>query len=396
MKIRTLIIAGLFAATMASQGAVTISGLPQSGGDFRWPSSALLGGYEQYVAHAALGVGIKLDRNFGQTFTIVQNGTIEQIAFSFKNFQDAGSDFTVEFYKVASVSTGGTPTGPVDSGTFSAADISALGFSNGDDGTLVLDVTSTAVTAGDVYAWEITAGATSIFEVQNIDNGLADGQSFGGVAGARDYFVAAYGAVYVPVPTDMQVQTTTDLAGTAAQAGWALVDGDRAATSISGVVSNVTITVTGYGRSGGGDGGNYRVVDHTDGDLDNLLSGGRIDGAATNLTLAGLADGNYSITTYHHTSYDHLTNGESNTFDFDVTLTDANGTALVHDNLRTSLGATVTTADLGMAVTAFTVSGGNDVTLTFSPDADYGDSDQLVLNGFEITVIVRGTVISIQ
>ena len=200
------------------------------------------------------------------------------------------------------------------------------------------------------------------------------------ISGVFATTMASQGAVII-----MQVQTTTDLAGTAAQAGWDLVDGDRALSSISGVVDGVTITVTGVGRSAGGDGGSYTVVNHTDGDLDNLLQGGRLNGADPDLTLAGLADGIYSITTYHHASFDHP-NG-SNTFDFDVTLTDANGTALVHDDLRTSLGATVTTADLGMAVTWFTVSGGNDVTLSFSPDAEFGDGlNQLMLNGFVLSV----------
>jgi len=202
------------------------------------------------------------------------------------------------------------------------------------------------------------------------------------ISGVFATTMASQGAVMI-----MQVQTTTDLAGTAAQAGWDLVDGPRNDSTISGVVDGVTITVTGVGRSGGGDGGNYRVVDHTDGDLDNLLSGGRVNVADPSLTLAGLADGIYSITTYHHTSYEHLTNGLSNTFDFDVYLTDANGTdVLVHDDLRSSMGDSVTTADLGMAVTWFTVSGGNDVELFFSPDADYGDQDQMVLNGFVLSV----------
>jgi len=209
------------------------------------------------------------------------------------------------------------------------------------------------------------------------------------ISGVFATTMASQGAVMI-----MQVQTTTNVTGTALQAGWDLVDGPRNDSTISGVVDGVTITVTGIGRaSGTADGTNYRVVDHTDGDLDNLLNSGRIDGGTTyapgdpSLKLAGLADGIYSITTYHHTSYEHLTNGDSNTFDFDVYLTDANGTdVLVHDDLRSSMGDSVTTADLGMAVTWFTVSGGNDVELFFSPDADYGAQDQMVLNGFVLSV----------
>ena len=47
----------------------------------------------------------------------------------------------------------------------------------------------------------------------------------------------------------------------------------------------------------------------------------------------------------------------------------------------------MTTADLGMAVTAFTVSGGNDVTLTFSPMTDSDGLNQLMLNGFELSAV---------
>ena len=200
------------------------------------------------------------------------------------------------------------------------------------------------------------------------------------ISGVFATTMASQGAVVI-----MQVQTTTDNVNNDLQAGWDRVDGGDDANSITGVVDGVTITVdAGFGRTEQ-NGSRYTDVDHTDGDLDNLLQGGRLNGADPDLTLAGLADGIYSITTYHHASFDHP-NG-SNTFDFAVTLTDANGTALVHDDLRTSLGATVTTADLGMAVTWFTVSGGNDVTLSFSPDAEFGDGlNQLMLNGFVLSV----------
>lgn len=62
------------------------------------------------------------------------------------------------------------------------------------------------MTAGDVYAWEITASSsgTAVFNAQNISNGYADGQSFGSVAGTRDYFVGAYAAaVVVPEPSTL-------------------------------------------------------------------------------------------------------------------------------------------------------------------------------------------------
>ena len=201
------------------------------------------------------------------------------------------------------------------------------------------------------------------------------------ISGVFATTMASQGAVVI-----MQVQTTTDLAGTAAQAGWDLVDGDRALPTISGVVDGVTITVTGVGRSAGGDGGSYTVVNHTDGDLDNLLRGGRItNSAATDitLTLEGLADGDYLITTYHHATFD-LSDG---ILDYDVNLTDANGTdVLVHDDLAISHGTSVTTADLAAPVTAFTVSGGNDVSLTFA-GVTFTASDMLVLNGFELSAV---------
>ena len=201
------------------------------------------------------------------------------------------------------------------------------------------------------------------------------------ISGVFATTMASQGAVII-----MQVQTTTDLAGTAAQAGWDLVDGDRALSSISGVVDGVTITVTGVGRSAGGDGGSYTVVNHTDGDLDNLLRGGRItNSAATDitLTLEGLADGDYLITTYHHATFD-LSDG---ILDFDVNLTDANGTdVLVHNDLAISHGTSVTTADLAAPVTAFTVSGGNDVSLTFA-GVIFTTNDMLVLNGFELSAV---------
>ncbi len=271
MKIKTLILAGILGTAMAAQGAaVTLSGLSQSGGEFQWPSATLLGGHEN--VSLATQVGLQTGRSYGQTFTIVENDTIDLITFSFMDFSTAGGDFTVEFYKVASVSTGDTSTGPVDSGTFSAADISALGFSTGDHGTLVLDVTDTAVTAGEVYAWKVTGLGNRVFNTQNSASVYAGGQSFGTQTGTRDYFVAAYS-----FPTDLQVQITTDVAGTLLQAGWDLVDGDRALVfdlRSGGRRHHHRRLVVRSGRTDG-DGGNYSVVNHTDGDLDNLLSGGR-------------------------------------------------------------------------------------------------------------------------
>ena len=110
-----------------------------------------------------------------------------------------------------------------------------------------------------------------------------------------------------------------------------------------------------------------------------------VNNAADNidLTLQGLADGDYSITTYHHTFY-----SPSDDVTFDVLVTDFDRTdVLVHNDLVSSFGSSVTTADISTAVTFFTVSGGNDVTLTFDPEATGFDGlDQLMLNGFVLSV----------
>ena len=201
------------------------------------------------------------------------------------------------------------------------------------------------------------------------------------ISGVFATTMASQGAVVI-----MQVQTTTDNVNNDLQAGWDRVDGGDDANSITGVVDGVTITVdAGFGRTEQ-NGSRYTDVDHTDGDLDNLLRGGRItNSAATDitLTLEGLADGDYLITTYHHATFD-LSDG---ILDYDVNLTDANGTdVLVHDDLAISHGTSVTTADLAAPVTAFTVSGGNDVSLTFA-GVTFTASDMLVLNGFELSAV---------
>jgi hypothetical protein len=190
----------------------------------------------------------------------------------------------------------------------------------------------------------------------------------------------------------LKVQTTNDLTGTTLQPGWNRLDGPRNDPSISAVVNGITITIdaesgAAIGRSAGGDGGGYLNVDHTDGDLDALLSGGRLTNQAQDLrlTLSGLAEGTYRIVTYHHSMYQDLSDGA---FEFDVLLTDANGTGvLAHDDVPNSHGAVVDSATLAEVTTSFTVSGGNDVVLAFSPDAGFdfmNGGDQMVLNGFKL------------
>lgn len=199
----------------------------------------------------------------------------------------------------------------------------------------------------------------------------------------------ALSALSAHAATSLQVQTTTNGAGTALQTGWDVVEGPRNNASISGVVDGVTITVdAAFGRSFGADGGTYLDVDHTDGNLDALLSGGRLinDGSSITLTLSGLGDGDYDIKTYHHSPFAGESDG---LFEFDVLLTDANGTGVVvHDNISNSQGASVTTAGLSAPLTSFTASGGNDVVLVFDAVAGFqNDDDQLYLNGFELTQI---------
>jgi hypothetical protein len=145
---------------------------------------------------------------------------------------------------------------------------------------------------------------------------------------------------------------------------------------LSGVVDRVTITADGTHVRSHTHSGDYLLIDHIDGDLDNLLSGGVLTDdpdVAVVLTLADLADGSYSITTYHHSQYDG-----TDVVTFDVQLTDASGTdVLVHDDINNSVGTPVTTAELAKVDTPFIVSGRNDVTLTFTQSGN-----RLKLNGF--------------
>lgn len=194
-------------------------------------------------------------------------------------------------------------------------------------------------------------------------------------------------------PGPVQVQTTN--AGAADQAGWFQANADAPAitqTIYGGDFDGVTVTATGtHIRSNGQDAGTYAAVNHTDGDLDNLLSGGLLtnDHAANiTLSLTGLADGDYSITTYHHTPYTR-----TNAVNFDVLLTDGNGTDVpTYTGVAHSYGASVTSEALGTVTTPFTVSGGSLTMLTFDPQQagfDPGGADHLNLNGFQLERLIQ-------
>ena len=186
----------------------------------------------------------------------------------------------------------------------------------------------------------------------------------------------------------LQVQlspTNADL-----QAGWTAILGDTlplAATISGGEFDGLDIAATGtHTRSSNSDAA-YLVVNHLDGDRDVLLSGGMLTNTSATdltLTLTGLADGDYSIRTYHHTPYNR-TDG----FDFDMLLTDAVVTDnLIHDDVPVSFGTPITTPEIAYLEASFTVSGGSTTTLTFHPEAaDFGTNggDHLNLNGFELT-----------
>ena len=175
------------------------------------------------------------------------------------------------------------------------------------------------------------------------------------------------------------------------QAGWVVItDGTPPASGsvASGDFSGLTYTADGTHARSHPHHVQYLEVDHTDGDLDNLLSGGVLSNSSSSnvsLNFTGLADGYYQVTTYHHTPYSR-TDG----FDFDVNLTDvAVSNSLIHDDVPASFGGSVTTAGLASLTTNFFVAGGSPVTLDFIPGTgfDGGGGDHLNLNGFELLVL---------
>lgn len=173
------------------------------------------------------------------------------------------------------------------------------------------------------------------------------------------------------------------------QAGWTnTTDEDGSGSSAEfGGFTHAVAAVAVRGHSGNG----YSLVDHIDGDLDNLLSSGFLSNNQNkniSLTLSGLADGDYEITTYHHAMY---TITDISVI-FDLSVNTGGGDVLIQDNVGGSFGDSVETTGISNFVTAFTVSGGagGDVTLTFDPSNASGP-DHLTFNGFELTSVPEPT-----
>ena len=182
-----------------SPPAATISGLSVSGGNYQWPTSTLLADNEQVSAavDGSSGHDLKSNRDQGNTFTITQDGTVDLIAMNFESFNSSGTaDFTFKFFEVVSASDPSQVGATIDSLTVSAADVTALGFANGDEGTLVFDVVDTVVTAGATYALQFdTPNDSSLIMKWRRDNAgsYTGGESFGNVTSAPDYHFGVYG-----------------------------------------------------------------------------------------------------------------------------------------------------------------------------------------------------------
>ena len=136
------------------------------------------------------------------TFTVTQNGTIETIAFNFETFSPTGtSTITFNFFQVVSASDPTMVGGVIDTVDINASDLTGLGFANGDEGTVIIDVADTAVTAGGTYAIQFDTGADSAFIVKwrRDDTGTyTDGQAFGNEVTAADYHFGVYGSIPEP------------------------------------------------------------------------------------------------------------------------------------------------------------------------------------------------------
>ncbi len=202
-SLKTIPALAILALTATSAHAATLSGLSVSGGNYQWPTATLLADNEQVSAavDSSSGHDLKSNRDQGNTFTITQNGTIDLIAMNFESFNSSGTaDLTFLFYEVVSASNPTQVGATIDSLTVSAADVSALGFANGDEGTLVFDVTNTAVTTGGTYALQFdTPNDSNLLMKWRRDNAgsYAGGQSFGTTA-APDYHFGVYDAIPEP------------------------------------------------------------------------------------------------------------------------------------------------------------------------------------------------------
>jgi hypothetical protein len=200
----------IFATTFALLGltahadAATLLGLPLSSGSYQWPTSTILAGNEQTTATVTTSSGndLKENRDQGQTFTITQNGTIDLIAINFEGFSSSGNAaFTFNFFQVVSATNPTMVGSVIDSLTVGAANITALGFANGAQGTLVFDVANTAVTVGSTYAIQFDtnlADTNPVIKWRRDNAGsYSGGQSFG-TAAAPDYHFGVYN---IPEPS---------------------------------------------------------------------------------------------------------------------------------------------------------------------------------------------------
>ena len=196
-----LTLAAVAMTTMAfttSADAATLTGLSLSGGNYQWPTSTLLADNEQVSAavNSSSGHDLKSNRDQGNTFTISQNGTIDLIAMNFESFKNTGTaDFTFDFFEVVSATDPTQVGATIDSLTVSAADVTALGFANGDEGTLVFDVINTAVTTGGTYALQFdTPNDSNLIMKWRRDNpgSYTGGKSFGNTVAAPDYHFGVY------------------------------------------------------------------------------------------------------------------------------------------------------------------------------------------------------------
>ena len=103
------------------------------------------------------------------------------------------------------------------------------------------------------------------------------------------------------------------------------------------------------------------------------------------LDLTNLADGDYAITTFHHTNYINSTGLAS----IDISLTDAiNAGVLQHAAVPVTAGAAP--ANFTTRVTNFTVAGGSATTLTFDGMGPSGGAEHANLNAFIINDITAG------
>jgi len=193
-----------------------------------------------------------------------------------------------------------------------------------------------------------------------------------------------------PSEPRLRVQISQQQIGVNRQPGWLQVIGDDAeltATITRGYFQGARITVTGSATRSSPS-GEYFAVDHLDGPLDSVLSGGQLTNrhnTDVTLSMEGLPDGVYSITTYHHTPWRHM-DGAS----FDLRLTDSLVTnETIHNDIAASFGRSIASDDLCRLVTTFTVSEGKGrVEIVTDPEApgfdEAGAGDHVNLNGFEL------------